>query len=233
MRYLIPLLALAFAASPLVTSSFGGFDPNAFPVPQDDPPVVPAGYAFSIWGLIYLALIAHGLIGLRRGDDPDWAPTRAPLAVSLAVGAVWIPVANSSPVWATVLILIMLAGALVALLRAGPSDPWTLSTPIGLYAGWLTAASAVSLGLLLAGYGITSDLTAALVALTVALAIGLGILNARPSWGYVAPLTWAFTGVGIRNWDDAWILTALALIAAVGVILAGVVMTKARRVSGA
>ncbi|SPJ23760.1 hypothetical protein [Palleronia abyssalis] len=78
MRYLIPLLALAlaFAASPLLTGSFGGFDPNAYPVPQDDPSVTPAGYAFSIWGLIYLALIAHGLIGLRRGDDPHWAPTR-------------------------------------------------------------------------------------------------------------------------------------------------------------
>ncbi|SFH23478.1 hypothetical protein SAMN04488020_108143 [Palleronia marisminoris] len=97
MRYLIPLLALAFAASPLLTGSFGGFDPNAFPVPQQDPPVTPEGYAFSIWGLIYLALIAHGLIGLRRGDDPDWARTRAPLALSLAVGAIWIPVAKASP----------------------------------------------------------------------------------------------------------------------------------------
>ena len=30
---------------------FGGFDANQFPVPQVNPSVQPAGYAFSIWGL--------------------------------------------------------------------------------------------------------------------------------------------------------------------------------------
>ena len=42
---------LLFAVSPLFTQGFNGFEPDQFPVPQDDPPVQPAGYAFSIWGL--------------------------------------------------------------------------------------------------------------------------------------------------------------------------------------
>ena len=50
---LVALAALAFAASPLLVPGFGGFDPNRFPVPQENPPVQPAGYAFAIWGLIY------------------------------------------------------------------------------------------------------------------------------------------------------------------------------------
>ena len=207
MHILIPLLTLAFAASPLVTSSFGGFAADAFPVPQDDPPVQPAGYAFAIWGVIYLALIAHGLVGLRHRDDPAWRATRLPLAVSLAVGAVWIPVANASPVWATVLILVMLAGAWLAHARAG--DGVLLRWPLGLYAGWLTAASAVSVGLLLAGYGVVGAVPAALVALV--LAGGLAALTLRRAApAYAVAVVWALVGVIVQNWGATWSVALFA-----------------------
>ena len=62
------LLSIAFAASPLLTPGFGGFDADQFPIPQDNPPVQPAGYAFAIWGLIYAWLI----LGL------GWGPTGLP-----------------------------------------------------------------------------------------------------------------------------------------------------------
>ena len=223
------LATLAFIASYFVVPDFNGFTPDQFPNVIEEPPVQPSGYAFAIWGLIYLALIAHGLIGLRRGDDPDWAPTRAPLAVSLAVGATWIPVAKASPILATVLILVMLAGALLALRRAGPSDRLALATPLGLYAGWLTAASAVSLGLLAAGYGVIPGGTAALIALALALGVGLAMLRARPVIGFAAALAWAFVGVAVRNWGDAWALAALAAVAAAGVLaFAGVLRSSDR-----
>ena len=214
MPTLIPLLAIAFAASPFLSSSFGGCAPDAFPVPQDDPPVQPAGYAFAIWGLIYLWLIAHGVRGLARRDHPGWRPTRLPLAVSLAVGAVWIPVANASPLWATVLILVMLAGALAALLRAGTADPWWLDTPLGLYAGWLTAASCVSLGLVAAGWGLVPALTAAWGALALALVLGIAVIWRRPSPGYAAALAWALVGVAVANWGTGTGLSPVALGAA-------------------
>ena len=44
------ILSVAFAASPFLVPGFGGFDPNQFPVPQINPSMQPAGYAFSIWG---------------------------------------------------------------------------------------------------------------------------------------------------------------------------------------
>jgi hypothetical protein len=33
------LLCITFAASPFLVEGFNGFDPNQFPVPQNDPPV--------------------------------------------------------------------------------------------------------------------------------------------------------------------------------------------------
>ena len=155
---LVLLAALVFAAGPFLFPEFGGFEPGAYPVPQDDPPVQPAGYAFAIWGPIYLWLLVSAGYGLlRRREDPAWDATRLPLIVSLAVGAVWLPVANASPVWASVLIWIMLLAALAAVFRAPKTDRGLLAWPLGLYAGWLTAASVVSLGLLAAGYGLLEE----------------------------------------------------------------------------
>ena len=79
---LVAAAALAFATVPFAVP-FNGFAPDAFPVPQDNPPVQPAGYAFAIWGPIYLWLIAHALYGLvRRSETPEWDRTRWPLTVN-------------------------------------------------------------------------------------------------------------------------------------------------------
>ncbi len=164
---LVLLAAILFAASPLFTDGFNGFEPGQFPVPQDDPPVQPAGYAFSIWGLIYLWLIIGAGFGLlKRSDDPDWEAMRPPLVVSLVIGAAWLPVANVSPVIATILIWVMLGTAFLSLFRVGDTDRWFQQAPVAIYAGWLTAASSVSIGLLLGGYGLLSGTWAAIVALS-------------------------------------------------------------------
>ncbi|MGR3495070.1 hypothetical protein [Citreimonas sp.] len=198
---LLAVAAIAFAAAPILTSGFNGFDPSQFPVPQDNPPVQPAGYAFSIWGLIYAWLLVGALFGLvRRMNDPDWAPMRPPLVVSLAVGSIWLWVAQLSPVAATVLIWVMLAGALLSLFRVGDTDRWLQQAPVAIYAGWLTAASCVSLGLLIAGYGLLPATPAALVALGFALVIAVAAqyaLHRAPEYGVT--VIWALIGVIVAN----------------------------------
>lgn len=215
------LAALAFAISPLLSSGFNGFAPDQFPIPQVDPPVQPAGYAFSIWGLIYLWLIAGAIFGIwDRATDPDWEPMRPALIVSLVIGASWIPVAQLSPIWATVLIWAMLATAVLALMRAGQADHWWLRAPIALYAGWLTAASCVSIGLVLAGHGFLDMQVAAWLGITLALAVGLGVQALRPDTpAYPAAVIWALVGVVVSNLDGPnW---PVLLLAVVGIALLG------------
>ncbi|NCU19560.1 hypothetical protein EOM89_02210 [Candidatus Falkowbacteria bacterium] len=202
LRASLPLIAaLAFAASPLTTNGFRGFAPNQFPIPQIDPPVQPAGYAFAIWGAIYLWLIAGAAYGLiRRADDPDWQPMRPALTLSMMLGAGWIPVAQISPVWATAMIWAMLASAVWALRRAGQADHWWLRAPVALYAGWLTAASCVAVGLLLAGHGVMGAQAAALTALALALGVALGVQSLRPDAPtYAIAVIWALAGVVVAN----------------------------------
>lgn len=219
MAALVVVASLAFAASPLMSAGFNGFTPGQFPNPQTDPPVQPAGYAFAIWGLIYLWLLAGAVFGLvRRDSDANWRAMRPPLLVSLAIGAAWIPVANLSPVWATALIWVMLAGAIVALMRAGPTDrPW-MRSPVALYAGWLTAASCVALGLVLAGHGIVDMQVAALAMIALALAIALAVLALRPDTPeYAAAVIWALVGIIAAN--AAGPNLPVVILAGVGIVL--------------
>jgi hypothetical protein len=210
---LVLLMALAFGLSPLLTPDFRGYDATQFPVRLDAPAILPAGYAFGIWGLIYLWLVLHAGFGLwKRADDPAWDGVRAPLVLSLAVGAVWLYVAVRDPVWASVLIVLMLAGALVALLRApAVPDRWLLLAPLAIYAGWLSAATGVSLGVLLAGFGWLPDTGAAVVMLGVVLALAVTVqlrLGRAPE--YALTVVGALVAVCARNGTGNLVVTGLA-----------------------
>lgn len=208
--------AVLFAVSPLFTAGFNGFEPSQFPVPQIDPPIQPAGYAFSIWGLLYLWLIAGTGFGLfKRNTDAGWAAARPALLLSLAVGTSWIAIAQISVIWATLQIWIMLIAALAAYVRAGDQDIWWQREPIGAYAGWLTAASSVSIGLLLAGYGYTSAENAAYIGLFIALFIAVAMQKALPgARAYPLAMIWALVGVAISNLEP--LNTAVIALCALG-----------------
>jgi hypothetical protein len=215
------LLAIGFAVSPFFVSGFNGFSPDQFPIPQDNPPVQPAGYAFSIWGLIYVWLIVGMGWGLwKRREDYLWHDMRLPLALSLFVGCFWLAVAVASPVWASVLIWVMLVSALYALFRAPREDRGFAALPVGLYAGWLSAASCVSLGLLAAGYGWMSGPTAGLVFVGLAIVIAAGVqssLMRAPTYGI--GVIWALVAVVVANVATAPTVAALAAGGAIALIL--------------
>ena len=213
---LVVLIAtLTFIVSPLASTGFNGFSPDQFPVPQNNPPVQPAGYAFLIWGVIYLWLLISAGYGLWHAADlPDWLAMRLPLAISLIIGTFWIAAANAAPVLATVMIVAMAGAAISAMLKAGPGQRWLQARPVALYAGWLTAATGVGIGVVLGGYGIVPAQAAALICLTGVLAVALAVQSKRPrEWAYPAAIIWALAGVVVANLPGLnWPVITLALV---------------------
>ncbi|MEH6702012.1 hypothetical protein [Parasphingorhabdus sp.] len=228
---LLLVIAVAFAVAPFLSPEFGGIDPDRYPVPQLNPPVQPVGWAFSIWGPIYLWLVAHAAFGaFKYRQDPEWEKGRVALALSLAVGTIWLPVALVSPIWATILIWIMLVSALIALYRSDNAAPsWIARWPVALYAGWLSAASFVSIGLLIAGYGFASEFAAAVIALALATAFAGYNAHRLKSWPYAIAVSWGFMGIAVANMGSAIILTIAAAVAAVIVIGLTALPTKSPR----
>jgi hypothetical protein len=226
---LLFVVTMTFGIAPFVTPPFAGYDPSIFPVIVARPFIQPAGYAFSIWALIYLALIAHAAFGMfRRADDPAWGRVRTPMILSLSLGTAWLKIALTDPILATVGIWAMLISALFALWRADPArDRWLLVFPIAIYAGWLSAAAAVSLGVVLAGYGWLSNTASAVVMLALVLGIAVAMqIRKRGVLEYGAVVIWALAAVIAVNWADA---KAVAYVAAAGILAMAVTMVFARQ----
>ncbi|MCT4684396.1 MAG: tryptophan-rich sensory protein [Roseicyclus sp.] len=197
---LLVVATVAFVVTPLITQPFTGFDPAQLPVPVDDPPIQPEGYAFSIWGVIYLWLLGSAGYGLiKRDTAQDWDAGRWGLIVSIAIGASWIAIALRDPVIATALIWVMLIGALWALVRAPSRDRAWNALPLGLYAGWLTAASCVALGTVAMGYGLASPAVISWAGLALALAIALPLTRRLRVATYPIAVGWALVGVVVAN----------------------------------
>ncbi len=214
------LAALAFGLSSFIVPDFGGFDADQFPIPQEDPPVQPAGYAFAIWAVIYLWLVAGAVYGvIARPSAPDWAEMRPYLALSLIVGAGWLPVAKLSALAAAVLIWVMLIPALMALFRAPLLDRWWARAPIGLYAGWLSAASFVAIGLCLAGWGLMGEVQSAILCLVLATGLAAYIqvaIEGVPEYGFA--VVWALIAVAVNNLVGGAVLVAILAVAGATVV---------------
>ncbi len=191
------------------------------PYPQIDPPVQPAGYTFSIWGLIYAWLTASAIYGVwKRRFDGHWDKVRSPLIGSLAIGTPWLWIAGNSAIWATITIFAMAAFAVMAMFRTPNQDRWWLRAPVAIYAGWLTAASFVSLGSTAAGYGVLFDSMGwAYAAIVMTLIVALTVLWHRPSAvEFGITIVWALIGIIAAN------ITAnptVALIASAGILVVG------------
>ena len=221
--------ALAFAAGSAMSPGFDGYDPAAFPNSIENLPLTPAGYAFSIWGVIFIALILNAFFGLiKRDTDAGWDATRWPLFVTQAIGAAWIGIATVSPVMATITIWIMLAGSLLAL-RAGLRTPevWWMHVPLALLAGWLTAASWVALTTTVVGFTAISPALGSWLGLAGALATALAFQRALPQPAYGLAVVWALVGVMVSNLSGN--LPFLIATGAGAVVVAGMTLASLRR----
>lgn len=218
--------ALTFVILSYVAPEFRGYTSEQLPFIEPESAVEPAGYAFAIWGVIYAWLVAGAAWGLwRHAEDPAWDRFRWPLILSMALGATWIRLAVYDPILATVVIWVMLGLAVLALWRTPAGDDsalWLARVPVGLLAGWLTAASCASLGLLLAGFGwLPSSRVAAWVVVPLAALLALAVLwRPSPAGAYVIAAGWGLVAIAVRNAGQNPDVVVLALAATVILVLA-------------
>ena len=100
---------------------------------------------------------------------------------------------------------------MIALFLAPVEDTTWAAWPVGLYAGWLSAAACVSFGLLAAGYGWLDQRTAALIFVGLAIVIGALVqeaLGRAPTYGIA--VIWALVAVVVKNLPSEPILAYVA-----------------------
>lgn len=238
------VLAVAFAiATPAVQALTGwGLSASEF-ASQGDRTLRAAGYAFSIWGLIYVGLAAFAIYQLRPSRGPAGLSRRlaAPAAVASAACGAWIIASAADWRWATVLIISVGAAAIIlGLWRAVPTtaaadrgERLLVLWPLALLAGWLTAAAALNWITVLTAEGMVTPAASTAVAIAgVAAAL---VLAAVVTWRtrlapYAAAVVWALIAIWVAEREEGRPLVAyLALGGAVGLALLTLAASARRR----
>ena len=197
--------SLLEVVAPAITLNGPGSSPDAGSGPELL--ITPAGWAFSIWGVIYALAITQAVGVLAAGAEQTSRRLQVSQLVLYVGGAVWIAVAGVDSVLATAAVLVVMAVAAttavltVAALRGGPDWLRLLSrAAVGLYAGWVTAAVFLNVSTALAevgplsardtGWQVVVLVLAALTLLALTVLTG-GVL------GYALAGAWAMLGIAV------------------------------------
>ena len=192
---------------------------------------VPAGYVFSIWGLIYLGLLAYTLFQALPAQRTNTRLRRTGWLVALSsiANGAWIYFWHFGNYPVTLLVMLVLLAALVAiylrldigLTKFGAVEKWTVSVPFSIYLGWITVATIANATALLSylgwsGWGV-SPLAWTLILLVAGGLIAGLMAYTRSATASLLVLTGRLTGISVR-WLDMPVLNSAGFIAA-GIVL--------------
>ena len=191
----------------------------------------PAGFTFSIWGLIYLGLTAFVIYQAlpAQRDNRLLAEISLPFKLSCVANMVWIFVWHYDQL---LLSLVMMAGILVPLIwiyRAIGTHAVTgvekivVAFPFSLYVGWITVASIANISAAQTGWGWDdvglSAVSWTLLKLAVAGAIGATVFARRADVVYLGVIAWAAYGIAGRQGDTLQVAGAAATLSVLAVLL--------------
>ncbi len=195
------------------------------------------GWAFAIWGPIYLGLIIYAIRQLlpKTHETEILKAFGWPSVLALLGIGVWILAAAWDWEVATIVLIFgSLIVLLIPLLRkaaairelsTGDRDRWMTVWPLAALAGWLTVAAPVNLLTVATGNG---DLPAALaptawalIAVVVAAGMGLLVTWRTRVLAYPLPIAWGLLGVFVAEQAKGNAVLAFGALAASLVVLGG------------
>lgn len=204
-------------------------------------PLTPAGYAFSIWGVIFLALLGYAgwqLLPAQRGLRLPDAVAR-PLTLASAATGLWVVLFANEQIGLSVGTMLVILGSLIvaygrarALVRAGAAPAW-VSIPFALFLGWILVAATINLtlGLRELTGPVAPELENALAygLLAVVVSLGLQLSRAFQERTFGLVLAWALAGVWAAQLRENPALGWAALAGAALVLLLGLVLAEQGR----
>jgi benzodiazapine receptor len=208
--------------------------------------VVPAGYVFAIWGLIYafqLAFLVHTLRPSRAADPLLRRLGLLPAAAAL-FNAGWIVAWHWEVFPLTLVLMVGLLASLIAIYlrgglgevaRPGSGVPaatrWLVQVPFSIYLGWITVATIANVAAVgnwanVPTFGVEVPLIAAVVLVT-----GVGIaataVARTADAAYAAVIVWAYTGLVVKEAAAATpyvpLVAGASVVAIILVLLAAIV----------
>ena len=240
LRKALVVLAVGFAVSaPLSQALLGwGIDQREFSASGNET-LRAAGYAFSIWSLIYAGLIAHAVAQLMDHSRREALfVALSPSIASIAGCGAWIIASGFDARWASVAIILVSAAAAVWALMRVRDVPKSLKDhlfsvwPMALLGGWLLIASAINVLTVMTAEGLIGPETRmgfALGGIVTVTGLAIAVMRAGVSVAYGLPVAWGFVAVFVAERGDQPTAAFAALAAAAVVLTASVWIELKRR----
>lgn len=196
---------------------------NRFPIR-----FVPAGYVFSIWGLIYLGLLAFAVYqALPNQRKTKVLDDIAPLYwLASIANAIWIVLWHYEYYTLTIFVMAVLLLSLITIYRKvkaagqpGKAFRWSVQIHFSIYLGWISVATIANASQLLYflkwdAWGLSADLWAVIM-LAVATILGFAMLRREHDRAYALVLVWAFAGIAVAQADSALVANSAWALAAI------------------
>jgi hypothetical protein len=176
----------------------------------------PAGFIFSIWGVIYLLVAGYVLyaLGLFQADKESVKTellyrTGIMFSISSLVNTAWILCWHYDLIPLTMLLMVVLLGSLAYIAHIINKEDLSLRDkifirlPFSVYFGWISVATIANVTVLLVrwnwdGFGISEAVWAAII-ISVGLIIGAVTAVKNRDIVYALVFLWAYTGILIKH----------------------------------
>lgn len=190
---------------------------------------VPSGYVFSIWGLIYLGLIAFAIFQAlpSQRENERMQKTFGWFLLASLANCAWIFLWHYQLFGLTLVAMILLLVSLIMTytgLGVGKSkvsalETWMVRVPFSIYLGWISVATIANVSDVLyfvgwQGWGIAPQVWSA-VMLAVATVLAALMAFTRRDSAYLLVLVWAFIGIALKFPTETVVSTAAWLAMAV------------------
>ncbi len=208
--------------------------------------ITPSGWAFAIWGPLFLGSAAFAIWQALPGQRDNALINRIAwsAAVALAAQGVWATYTQFANLTAisAIIILISLGGLLMCLRALVQEDTlttgerWFAALVLSALSAWLTAASIVNISATLAYYGIGGGfaypLAAAAMIVIGGVIAAIATFRSRGNLWYALVFCWALTAIYYRGGQEAQSIAWACLISGILVLIAmtaGLVMKDNRK----
>ena len=200
--------------------------------------LTPAGYAFSIWGMIFLGLAMYAIWQLLPAQQTKSLPDELakPLTLASVATSVWVVLFSYELILPGAAVMLLILGCLVTAygrvrrrVFAGTTSS-LVSIPFSLYLGWISVATVINItiGLRQLGHQASEELGLALTLLLLLAIVALGLSVSRSFRDMVFPvvLSWALVAVWVAQLRENPVLGWSALAGAAVVAIGGVVLSR-------
>jgi len=196
---------------------------------------VPAGYVFSIWGLIYLGLILYAVYQAlpAQRDNPRLRATGYLFALSCLANISWLALWHYERFPLTLLVMGALLLLLIAIyLRLGigkvtvsAAERWLVQLPFSIYLGWISVATIANVTVVLdylnwGGWGLSPE-TWTVIMLLVGVGLAFGMAFSRGDVAYGLVIIWAYAGIALKHSGTPLVATAAWIAVGLVVIVVG------------